>query len=148
MHGTNEYNTKAFEVPVRASSLNSNDVFVLKTPSCCYLWYGKVGTAGHWHGCHCLQENCPHLLFLSLAWASDGAAVLAWQGCSGDEREMAKTVADIISKMEKPVIAEGQEPPEFWLALGGKSQYASSKRYQSCPYPCPGVRWATSPQVG
>ncbi|NXD27334.1 VILI protein, partial [Spelaeornis formosus] len=92
VHGTNEYNTKAFEVPARASSLNSNDVFVLKTPSCCYLWYGK--------------------------------------GCSGDEREMAKTVADIISKMEKPVIAEGQEPPEFWLALGGKSQYANSKRLQ------------------
>ncbi|XP_009075951.1 PREDICTED: villin-1-like [Acanthisitta chloris] len=92
VHGTNEYNTKAIEVPVRASSLNSNDVFVLRTPSCCYLWYGK--------------------------------------GCSGDEREMGKTVADIISKSEKPVIAEGQEPPEFWLALGGKSQYASSKRLQ------------------
>ncbi|XP_052647180.1 villin-1 [Harpia harpyja] len=92
VHGTNEYNTKAIEVPVRASSLNSNDVFVLKTPSCCYLWYGK--------------------------------------GCSGDEREMGKMVADIISKTEKPVIAEGQEPPEFWLALGGKSQYANSKRLQ------------------
>ncbi|NXU59249.1 VILI protein, partial [Turnix velox] len=92
VHGTNEYNTKAFEVPVRASSLNSNDVFVLKTPSCCYLWYGK--------------------------------------GCSGDEREMGKMVADIISKTEKPVIAEGQEPAEFWVALGGKSQYANSKRLQ------------------
>ncbi|NWU60833.1 VILI protein, partial [Pterocles burchelli] len=92
VHGTNEYNTKAFEVPIRASSLNSNDVFVLKTPSCCYLWYGK--------------------------------------GCSGDEREMGKTVADIISKSEKPVIAEGQEPAEFWVALGGKSQYANSKRLQ------------------
>ncbi|KAM6129683.1 villin-1 isoform 1-T1 [Pterocles gutturalis] len=92
VHGTNEYNTKAFEVPVRASSLNSNDVFVLKTPSCCYLWYGK--------------------------------------GCSGDEREMGKMVADIISKSEKPVIAEGQEPAEFWVALGGKSQYANSKRLQ------------------
>ncbi|KAM6070577.1 villin-1 [Chlamydotis macqueenii] len=92
MHGTNEYNTKAFEVPVRASSLNSNDVFVLKTPSCCYLWYGK--------------------------------------GCSGDEREMGKMVADIISKSEKLVIAEGQEPSEFWVALGGKSQYANSKRLQ------------------
>ncbi|XP_074002195.1 villin-1 isoform X3 [Numenius arquata] len=86
VHGTNEYNTKAFEVPVRASSLNSNDVFVLKTPSCCYL--------------------------------------------CGDEREMGKTVADIISKTEKPVIAEGQEPAEFWVALGGKSQYANSKRLQ------------------
>ncbi|KAM7097041.1 villin-1 isoform 1-T1 [Ciconia maguari] len=92
VQGTNEYNTKAFEVPVRASSLNSNDVFVLKTPSCCYLWYGK--------------------------------------GCSGDEREMGKMVADTISKTEKPVIAEGQEPPEFWVALGGKSQYANSKRLQ------------------
>ncbi|NXK47472.1 VILI protein, partial [Chauna torquata] len=92
VHGTNEYNTKAFEVPVRASSLNSNDVFVLKTPSCCYLWYGK--------------------------------------GCSGDEREMGKMVADIISKMEKLVIAEGQEPSEFWVALGGKSHYANSKRLQ------------------
>ncbi|NXA46672.1 VILI protein, partial [Nothocercus julius] len=92
VHGTNEYNTKAFEVPVRASSLNSNDVFVLKTPKSCYLWYGK--------------------------------------GCSGDEREMAKMVADIISKAEKPVVAEGQEPPEFWVALGGKSHYADSKRLQ------------------
>ncbi|KAG8538042.1 hypothetical protein GDO81_023383, partial [Engystomops pustulosus] len=92
VHGTNEYNTKAFEVPVRASSLNSNDVFVLKTKGTCYLWCGK--------------------------------------GCSGDERAMAKHVADIISRGEKIVVAEGQEPAEFWLALGGKSQYASSKRQQ------------------
>ncbi|KAH0621249.1 hypothetical protein JD844_022336 [Phrynosoma platyrhinos] len=92
VHGTNEYNTKAFEVPPWASSLNSNDVFILKTPSCCYLWYGK--------------------------------------GCSGDEREMAKNVSDLISRTEKVVIAEGQEPAEFWVALGGKSQYASSKRLQ------------------
>ncbi|XP_064307411.1 villin-1 [Phalacrocorax carbo] len=92
VRGTNEYNTKAFEVPIRASSLNSNDVFVLKTPTRCYLWCGK--------------------------------------GCSGDEREMGKSVADIISKTEKLVIAEGQEPPEFWVALGGKSQYADTKRLQ------------------
>uniref|UniRef100_A0A8C5W7L3 Villin-1 n=1 Tax=Leptobrachium leishanense TaxID=445787 RepID=A0A8C5W7L3_9ANUR len=96
VYGTNEYNTKAFEVPVRASSLNSNDVFVLKTKGICYLWCGK--------------------------------------GCSGDERAMAKTVADIISKGEKSVVAEGQEPAEFWLALGGKSQYANSKRQQENPH--------------
>nr|XP_056717075.1 villin-1 [Euleptes europaea] len=92
VHGTNEYNTKAFEVAPRATSLNSNDVFLLKSQTCCYLWYGK--------------------------------------GCSGDEREMAKAVADLLSKMEKVVIAEGQEPAEFWLALGGKTQYANNKRLQ------------------
>ncbi|XP_012691955.2 villin-1 [Clupea harengus] len=92
IHGTNEFNTRAIEVPARCSSLNSNDVFVLKTENCCYLWYGK--------------------------------------GCSGDEREMGKSLADIISRREKHVIAEGQEPADFWVNLGGKSQYASSKRLQ------------------
>lgn len=42
VRGTSSNNTKAFEVSARAASLNSNDVFILKTPSCCYLWYGKV----------------------------------------------------------------------------------------------------------
>uniref|UniRef100_A0A8C7VLF0 Villin-1 n=1 Tax=Oncorhynchus mykiss TaxID=8022 RepID=A0A8C7VLF0_ONCMY len=85
IHGTNEFNTRAIEVPARSSSLNSNDVFVLSTDTCCYLWYGK--------------------------------------GCSGDEREMGKSLADIISRREKQVIAEGQEPAHFWVNLGGKSQY-------------------------
>lgn len=40
--GTSELNTKATEVQARASSLNSNDVFLLKADSKCYLWYGKV----------------------------------------------------------------------------------------------------------
>ncbi|XP_036400922.1 villin-1 [Megalops cyprinoides] len=92
VHGTNEFNTRAIEVLPQCSSLNSNDVFVLKTDTCCYLWYGK--------------------------------------GCSGDEREMGKTLADIISKREKHVIAEGQEPADFWVNLGGKSQYSNSKRLQ------------------
>lgn len=42
VQGTSANNTKAFEVQPRASSLNSNDVFILKTQSCCYLWCGKV----------------------------------------------------------------------------------------------------------
>lgn len=42
VRGTSTNNTKAFEVPAQATSLNSNDVFILKTQSCCYLWYGKV----------------------------------------------------------------------------------------------------------
>lgn len=40
--GTNELNTKATEVVARAASLNTNDVFLLKTDRICYLWYGKV----------------------------------------------------------------------------------------------------------
>ncbi|XP_045563719.1 villin-1 isoform X3 [Salmo salar] len=92
IHGTNEFNTRAIEVPARSSSLNSNDVFVLSTDTFCYLWYGK--------------------------------------GCSGDEREMGKSLADIISRREKHVIAEGQEPANFWVNLGGKTQYANSKRLQ------------------
>ncbi|KAM4028587.1 villin-1-like isoform 2-T2 [Anomaloglossus baeobatrachus] len=92
VRGTDEYNTKATEVPARAASLNSNDVFVLKTDTVCYLWCGK--------------------------------------GCSGDEREMAKTVANIISTKDKQTILEGQEPAEFWVALGGKAPYSSDKRFQ------------------
>ncbi|KAJ8403509.1 hypothetical protein AAFF_G00352810 [Aldrovandia affinis] len=90
IHGTNEFNTRAIEVPARSTCLTSNDVFVLKTDTSCYLWYGK--------------------------------------GCNGDEREMGKMLADIISKREKHVIAEGQEPADFWVNLGGRSQYSNSKR--------------------
>uniref|UniRef100_A0A672GP03 Villin-like n=1 Tax=Salarias fasciatus TaxID=181472 RepID=A0A672GP03_SALFA len=84
VRGTTEFNTKATEVPGRASSLNSNDVFLLKTDRLCYLWYGKVRVS------LCL------MCFL--------------QGCSGDER----------------VVMEGQEPAEFWVALGGKAPYMFS----------------------
>lgn len=42
VRGTTEFNTKATEVLARGSSLNSNDVFLLKTNQLCYLWYGKV----------------------------------------------------------------------------------------------------------
>uniref|UniRef100_A0A3B3BIV4 Villin-like n=1 Tax=Oryzias melastigma TaxID=30732 RepID=A0A3B3BIV4_ORYME len=90
VRGTTEMNTKATEVPARASSLNSNDVFLLKTDRVCYLWYGK--------------------------------------GCSGDERVMARTTGDVLFRQDKQVVMEGQEPANFWVALGGKSAYASDKR--------------------
>ncbi|XP_062235290.1 villin-1 isoform X2 [Platichthys flesus] len=92
VRGTNEFNTKATEVLARASSLNTNDVFLLRTDQMCYLWYGK--------------------------------------GCSGDERVMARAMADVLSKQDKQVVMEGQEPAEFWVALGGKAPYATDKRLQ------------------
>lgn len=93
VRGTEELNTKATEVPARASSLNSNDIFVLKTEQTTYLWCGK--------------------------------------GCSGDEREMAKAVANNLSKHEKQTVLEAQEPAEFWAALGGRAPYSSDKRFQA-----------------
>uniref|UniRef100_A0A668AV02 Advillin n=1 Tax=Myripristis murdjan TaxID=586833 RepID=A0A668AV02_9TELE len=45
VHGTDPSNTKAIEVPALASSLNSNDVFLLKSQSEQYLWCGK-GSSG------------------------------------------------------------------------------------------------------
>lgn len=42
IQGNDKSNTKALEVPAFASSLNSNDVFLLGTQTEHYLWYGKV----------------------------------------------------------------------------------------------------------
>ena len=42
VRGTTSYNTKAVEVECRASSLNSNDVFVLITDDKVFVWAGKV----------------------------------------------------------------------------------------------------------
>lgn len=50
------------------------------------------------------------------------------QGCSGDERVMGRAMSDVLSKQDKQVVMEGQEPAEFWVALGGKAPYASDKR--------------------
>ncbi|EHH51429.1 hypothetical protein EGM_10795 [Macaca fascicularis] len=41
VQGTDSQNTKTMEVPARASSLNSNDIFLLVTAGVCYLWFGK-----------------------------------------------------------------------------------------------------------
>ena len=42
VRGTNEFDTRAVQVEENASSLNSNDCFVLETPKATYIWYGKV----------------------------------------------------------------------------------------------------------
>lgn len=61
VQGTNEFNIRATEMPARCASLNSNDVFVLKTDICCYLWYGKVRQPSlsvdvHIYGNHILRK--------------------------------------------------------------------------------------------
>ncbi|KAL6111617.1 avil [Pungitius sinensis] len=96
VHGSDPSSTKAIEVPALATSLNSNDVFLLKSQSGIHLWCGK--------------------------------------GSSGDERAMAKEVSSVIGQNSRQgseeIVAEGQEPIEFWELLGGKAPYASEKRLQ------------------
>ncbi|XP_010628001.1 villin-like protein isoform X2 [Fukomys damarensis] len=41
VQGTESHNTKTVEVPARASSLSSSDIFMLITADTCYLWFGK-----------------------------------------------------------------------------------------------------------
>lgn len=55
--------------------------------------------------------------------------IFSCQGSSGDEREMAKQLAAMICDGFQETVAEGQESTEFWELLGGKSEYASEKRY-------------------
>lgn len=44
VHGSSSLNTAATQVAESASSLNSNDVFVLVTPSTCFVWQGSGTT--------------------------------------------------------------------------------------------------------
>ncbi|KAJ0023685.1 hypothetical protein NQD34_003584 [Periophthalmus magnuspinnatus] len=93
IHGTDAFNTKAIEVQAQAASLNSGDVFLLKSETALYLWCGK--------------------------------------GSSGDERQMARELAAVIGQSgSEELVAEGQEPVEFWELLGGKAPYANDKKLQ------------------
>ncbi|XP_054284246.1 villin-1-like isoform X2 [Macrosteles quadrilineatus] len=44
VRGNQAHNTRATQVVLKASSLNSNDVFVLRNGSSCYVWCGKGST--------------------------------------------------------------------------------------------------------
>ncbi|KJE93069.1 villin [Capsaspora owczarzaki ATCC 30864] len=51
------------------------------------------------------------------------------KGATGDEREIAKIVAkQVAGGKEADNVSEGSEPADFWAALGGKGEYASSPR--------------------
>nr|XP_060494236.1 villin-like protein isoform X5 [Panthera onca] len=50
------------------------------------------------------------------------------KGCSGDQREMARTAVSAVSGENKETVLEGQEPPGFWEALGGRAPYPGNKR--------------------
>lgn len=48
---------------------------------------------------------------------------------------MAKELASLLCERTEDAVAEGQEPPEFWDLLGGKTAYANDKRYGNAVLP-------------
>ena len=47
--GTSSLNCKAVQETFSASSLNTNDCFVLVDAGLAYVWYGKVGRENFWN---------------------------------------------------------------------------------------------------
>ena len=118
VRGINEFDTRAVQVEEKASSLNSNDCFVLETPDETYIWYGKVNG---------VKVMCGVATYVGLLTTS----CLLLQGCSGDERQLACDIMEVISPGQDPTrVMEGREPTEFWDALGGKTEYGSGKWLQ------------------
>uniref|UniRef100_A0A6Q2X4P3 Macrophage-capping protein n=1 Tax=Esox lucius TaxID=8010 RepID=A0A6Q2X4P3_ESOLU len=88
--------TRAVEVKPLASSLNTNDVFVLKSPGGTFVWSGV--------------------------------------GASEEEMAASKHIVATLGGSASNV-SEDKEPDGFWLALGGKNEYQSSKSLQKTVKP-------------
>ncbi|XP_066529896.1 adseverin [Hoplias malabaricus] len=102
--------TRISEVEAEASSLNSNDAYLLKMPEGdAYIWMGK--------------------------------------GASEEEKHGAKYMSELLQCKSKH-ITEGQEPMDFWKALGGKSEYQSSERLESKTITHPPRLFACSNKTG
>lgn len=108
VRGTSDLDTRAVQVADDAACLNSGDCFVLRL-------HGTVtGAAGR---------------------------VIAWEGrgASDDEKRCAKTIAETlapdvgVTPADVEVVAEGDEPAEFWSAVGGKKAYAEFAEGEAPP---------------
>jgi len=80
--------------------LNSNDTFVLKTPTDAYLWIGKGASENEVLGCQSVALRV-------------GAAAATVDPCCN----------------------EGEEPDDFFDALGGKAEYFSSPALEDSEAP-------------
>lgn len=58
-------------------------------------------------------------------FSKSGVYVWAGKGCTGDEREMGKQIANLSPKGYH-MLTEGQEREEFWNELGGRGDYAKT----------------------
>ncbi|XP_051948893.1 adseverin [Xyrauchen texanus] len=102
--------TRIYEVEAMASSLNTNDAYLLKLPQGdAYVWKGK--------------------------------------GASEEEVRGAKYLSEKLKCTSQP-ISEGKEPENFWKALGGKTEYQTSKMLESETIAHPPRLFACSNKTG
>nr|XP_054103184.1 villin-like protein isoform X6 [Callithrix jacchus] len=85
-----------------------------------YLWQERAGHHGR-------EQSAPTTRLFHVQ-GSDSYSTKTVEGCNGDQREMARVAVTVISKKNEETVLEGQEPPHFWEALGGRAPYPSNKR--------------------
>ena len=102
--GTTSINTVAVQVEEEARNLNSGDCFVLLTPSTMYCWNGNASSEGE-------------------RTTAAGVAELLKDNPPIKEG----TVRDVVP------VTEGEEPDEFWAAVGGKAEYAQMSEGEVAP---------------
>ncbi|XP_049954281.1 gelsolin, cytoplasmic isoform X1 [Schistocerca serialis cubense] len=96
VRGTCPDDVRAVQVPEVASSLQSDDVFVLEIPGKTFVWLGKLS--------------------------------------NDEEKEFGAHASALVSPdVTVTTINEGDEPDEFWGALGGKGDYLSEFDAQGIP---------------
>eukprot|EP00927_Polykrikos_kofoidii_P023316 TRINITY_DN2151_c0_g1_i1.p1 TRINITY_DN2151_c0_g1~~TRINITY_DN2151_c0_g1_i1.p1 ORF type:complete len:963 (+),score=202.12 TRINITY_DN2151_c0_g1_i1:127-2889(+) len=106
VRGTNTIDTKAVQVPCKSSSLNSHDVFTLfKQPGC---KDDKTKDDGD-------------------SFEEEPVWIWRGRGASDDIVAVADSILDVIlAEPDIKEIDEGEEPEEFWEAIGGKGEYSST----------------------
>jgi len=74
IHGDDENSTRALQVPARAASLNSNDVFIVESPKKIFVWLGKNASDSE-------KEMCKYMRkFLVAERFRDAEAVVLEEG--------------------------------------------------------------------
>ncbi|XP_072034821.1 advillin-like [Amphiura filiformis] len=109
---------------------NVKDATASLTPNRLYQVRGsnQLNTRANEVTCICASLNSNDIFVLT---TKQTTYLWCGKGGSGDERELAKAVAETVSpKGSYTMTPEGQEPAEFWEALGGKGAYSSDKRFQ------------------
>lgn len=110
IRGTCAEDVRAGELPPLASSLASDDVFILKSANVVYVWKGIVSI---WTR----QPTQPEI-------TQNSDFRIDPQGGSDFEKEMAAVVVNTIApEGQAEVIDEGSEPDQFWELLNGKADY-------------------------